>query len=369
MAASPFQTSANRANAQLSTGPRTLEGKMQSRQNAYKHGFKALVIPSIDRSDEVELARDRWLACFPADDEVAQTVADMAFRAKRRFEAVADADDAAIALRVEEAVEAHYVDLHASIVGAWTAFCEDPGVGFEPMLQSESGCRQLLSKMNDLLRKSRGDGWEEADGRQLLDFEGIDGEEDVDRMSSLSNKYRCAMLCESRTAETPDCNAETRAQLAANLKMTVEARQVAREALVSRIVALMTPVQRKLFIIEGSDLRTMGLKRDAAKFDPSDEARLRRRYLAESQRDFLKVVGEARKVSGLVPPKAAAPKPQTAEPEADVEGSRGSGSAVKASPNEAKSTYGGGGESDGHDGVVELPIRSNGSEPVPNRPS
>src|ERR1035438_5174370 len=52
MSASPARKSANTANAQLSTGPRTPEGKSRSAQNASKHGLTAadLVIGPEDRA-------------------------------------------------------------------------------------------------------------------------------------------------------------------------------------------------------------------------------------------------------------------------------------------------------------------------------
>ena len=37
---SPAQLAANRANAQLSTGPRTEQGKAISSRNNFKHGFR-----------------------------------------------------------------------------------------------------------------------------------------------------------------------------------------------------------------------------------------------------------------------------------------------------------------------------------------
>jgi len=48
---------ANRANAQLSTGPRTEEGKARSAQNARKHGLSArqLAIAPQDRDEFEEL--------------------------------------------------------------------------------------------------------------------------------------------------------------------------------------------------------------------------------------------------------------------------------------------------------------------------
>jgi hypothetical protein len=61
------RTSANCANAQRSTGPRSLEGKAQSRVNAFKHGLAipAAVLPELAH-DITELARK--LAGLAADD-------------------------------------------------------------------------------------------------------------------------------------------------------------------------------------------------------------------------------------------------------------------------------------------------------------
>ena len=56
----PAQVTANRANAQLSTGPRSVEGKASSSRNALKFGIHAqsLVIPGEDPEELEALARD-----------------------------------------------------------------------------------------------------------------------------------------------------------------------------------------------------------------------------------------------------------------------------------------------------------------------
>jgi hypothetical protein len=56
--ATPAQITANRANAQKSTGPRSVEGKSASRFNALKHGIDAesIVIPGEDPADYDTLA-------------------------------------------------------------------------------------------------------------------------------------------------------------------------------------------------------------------------------------------------------------------------------------------------------------------------
>jgi hypothetical protein len=58
--ATPAQILANRANAQKSTGPRSVEGKAVSRFNALKHGLDAqtIVLPGEDPAEYDALARD-----------------------------------------------------------------------------------------------------------------------------------------------------------------------------------------------------------------------------------------------------------------------------------------------------------------------
>ena len=58
--ATAAQTEANRLNAQKSTGPRTVEGKSASRQNALKHGVDAasLIIPGEDPALYDQLAAE-----------------------------------------------------------------------------------------------------------------------------------------------------------------------------------------------------------------------------------------------------------------------------------------------------------------------
>ena len=58
--ATPAQVTANRANAQKSTGPRSAEGKSASRFNALQHGIDAesIVIPGEAPADYDALAAD-----------------------------------------------------------------------------------------------------------------------------------------------------------------------------------------------------------------------------------------------------------------------------------------------------------------------
>jgi hypothetical protein len=67
-----FRLAANRANAQKSTGPRTPEGKAQSRMNGVKHGMCCVeVVPEADRA-EYDARCARWVV-----EQRPETDADM----------------------------------------------------------------------------------------------------------------------------------------------------------------------------------------------------------------------------------------------------------------------------------------------------
>src|SRR5215471_14868356 len=86
--ASPAQITANRANAQRSTGPRSVEGKSASRFNALKHGADAAspVIPGEDPAEYQTLAADyqrRFQPATPDEHYHVQTMIDSDWQKRR----------------------------------------------------------------------------------------------------------------------------------------------------------------------------------------------------------------------------------------------------------------------------------------------
>ena len=77
--ATPAQIAANRANAQKSTGPRSVEGKSASRFNALKHGIHAqsVVIPGEDPADYDALSDAYYHEYSPASPSEAFHVETM----------------------------------------------------------------------------------------------------------------------------------------------------------------------------------------------------------------------------------------------------------------------------------------------------
>jgi len=98
--ATEAQVTANRANAEKSTGPRTPAGKERASQNALKHGLFAreAVIRGEDQ-DEFEMQRERLLAQLnpvgPLEEILAARIVDLSWRLKR---AVQDQSEAFAAL-------------------------------------------------------------------------------------------------------------------------------------------------------------------------------------------------------------------------------------------------------------------------------
>jgi hypothetical protein len=86
--ASPAQIVANRENATLSTGPKTVEGKQTSSRNASRHGLTGsqIVMPGEDAAAYEELRRGLWQTYKPASDAerlLADQIAANAWRLMR----------------------------------------------------------------------------------------------------------------------------------------------------------------------------------------------------------------------------------------------------------------------------------------------
>ena len=83
---SPARLAANRANAQLSTGPRTPEGKTASSQNAYKHGILARhTLFAKENPEKLEEFRTVFYDKFQPADPYESSLVDLMIDAKWRI--------------------------------------------------------------------------------------------------------------------------------------------------------------------------------------------------------------------------------------------------------------------------------------------
>src|SRR4051794_10915325 len=103
MSTSQARIDANRRNAQLSTGPRTEEGKQKSRANALKHGLTGagIVLPE-DDAVEVERRAAAFAEELNATGEVGSALARRAALSSVRMERGADQQTAALSEHVRK---------------------------------------------------------------------------------------------------------------------------------------------------------------------------------------------------------------------------------------------------------------------------
>jgi hypothetical protein len=113
MPASPAQIRANQANAAKSTGPKTPEGKEQSRQNALKHGLTGagVVLPP---EDKVEV--DRRFVAFQRE---LQPTSELSLTLVRRL--------ATLAVRMEKCSDREMAATRDRVVRALTEFVPPEG--------------------------------------------------------------------------------------------------------------------------------------------------------------------------------------------------------------------------------------------------
>ncbi len=104
--ASDARIAANRRNAQNSTGPRSEEGKAQSRLNALKHGLtaKVVVLPTED-AEEFENRRAEWHEAYQPAGPAQQLLIDRAVQASWRLERCSKAETARLSRRLAHAAD------------------------------------------------------------------------------------------------------------------------------------------------------------------------------------------------------------------------------------------------------------------------
>jgi hypothetical protein len=82
------QLDANRLNALASTGPRTEDGKQQSRRNALKHGLTAeTVVEPLEDPEEYRVFEEAFVSAYlprtPVEQELVHRLASLFWRLRR----------------------------------------------------------------------------------------------------------------------------------------------------------------------------------------------------------------------------------------------------------------------------------------------
>jgi hypothetical protein len=145
---SPAQIAANRANAKLSTGPRSAEGKAVSRLNGVTHGMTChlpVVLPGED-PEEFLGEVDRWGRQLGAETEAERAQVETAVSTRWRMRRARDAEASAVAEAID-GLEEGFDDRRAAEVRATIPrLPQDPDGAVRQLRSSTAGCDWLLAQ-------------------------------------------------------------------------------------------------------------------------------------------------------------------------------------------------------------------------------
>jgi hypothetical protein len=143
----------NRQNARKSTGPKTAERKARTRENAFKHGLRADVLPIPGEDPEVIAARaEAWNEYYQPQSPAAQHLVNECARATVQSDRVAEFQAASLAWQQGEARN-HWLDQREKEVKTQVVrLRKNPAYARDQLLATAAGCRWLITRWEALQR-------------------------------------------------------------------------------------------------------------------------------------------------------------------------------------------------------------------------
>ncbi len=310
MQVSEARLEANRRNAQRSTGPKTAEGKLASRANAWKHGMTGtgVVLPEEDRAEVARRSEALRAELGPAGP-LGQILVDRLARLSVRMERCASHESAALATRVRHAVE-DFDDARAlGVEEAFAALDAEPGRSVRRLGRTPGGVDRLLGAWLGLLAdldRRGGPTWDDSRAT-LVDRLMGRGRDEVSPSRAFAWSRAVggdpSLLGSSEGA--PDRPEDARAWAVARLLELIRGQVADLEARRELIDAVAIELDRA-----GSPARAL--------FDTSPDAARARQYEAAAERHFYRALGELRRLREPGPPTPstppARPAPEPARP-------------------------------------------------------
>jgi hypothetical protein len=303
---------ANIANAQRSTGPRTISGRNRSAQNSLKHGLTGagVVVPDRDK-DEIERRVEALTTDLDPRSELGAALVRQMAMLSVRIERGARQESAAIAARVRHAPDDFDEARFDEAERLFDELAENLRVNLRKLRKTPEGVDRLVVAWQELradLTREPKPLWTASHLETAANLTGL--KVDHARGSRIGVLSRgvwgdFAGLADHEGGPLEDDarKAWARARLLERIDAEIGALEIHRDTLDFEVIEL--------------DRAEAG---DRALFDPSREATLARRYLSEAQRAFFKALKEFRQAEAEFAERAeSSPPPAPAAPPAPAE--------------------------------------------------
>ncbi|WZO98078.1 hypothetical protein EP7_005131 [Isosphaeraceae bacterium EP7] len=166
---------ANRRNATLSTGPRTAEGKEQSRRNSLVHGLAGagVVMPSAE-SEQIQGRMDRWEASLNLADAFERILVETVAVESVRIDRCRIEERLVRELRGRRATHCWGDERRVEVECVARGLAERPAEVAARLSTSAPGCEWLIERWQSLGRAlDKNGGWTEDQASRALDLLGI----------------------------------------------------------------------------------------------------------------------------------------------------------------------------------------------------
>ncbi|WP_152052547.1 hypothetical protein [Tautonia marina] len=169
------QTIANRLNALLSTGPKTIEGKARSSRNARTHGLSKLGTHlCADMVEAIETRKAQWRNDYRPEGSAQEWFFERLVAESVRLDCCDDRIRAARAERSARAAESWDDDRAAEIASLAARLATHPDRIQPILLQSKHGVLWLLERWDEVLDSlNRHEGWTRDTWNLALDLLGV----------------------------------------------------------------------------------------------------------------------------------------------------------------------------------------------------
>ncbi len=297
MEVSDARLTANRANGSRSKGPTSERGKSISRRNSLKHGLtgEGIVLLEGDQAEvesRVEALRDELQPQSILGTMLIRKIATFSVRSERAAEREAERENAAIAERVRNAVDAFDEERGVRVDALVGALFDSPSGAVRNLRRMPEGIDRLLEAWGVLRRDLDREGphrWGAVQMSRAVNLTGVRSERSHDtRIGDLSN----ALWGEFHgltALEGGDLDNEGR-------------RNWARAALLELVDTQIAELEAHKGTLDLDRIEQDRREAPArAKFDDSKQASLARRYEADSDRGFYKALKELRQVEAQAP--------------------------------------------------------------------